>query len=41
MPLEIKDFCWHSVQVESGKISYDVDVQSFHHAIAKVKHLHT
>ena len=34
-------FARHSVQVESGKISNVVDVQSFHLAIAKVKYLGT
>ena len=29
MPLEIQDFCSHSVQVESGKISNVVDAQVF------------
>ena len=37
--LEILDFCWHSVQVESGKISNVVDAESFRHAIPKVKYL--
>ena len=41
MPLEIQDFCSHSVQVESGKISNVVDVQSFNPAIAKLKYLRT
>ena len=39
--LEILDFCWHSVQVEIGKISNIGDTQNFHHAIAKIKHLLT
>ena len=41
MPFEIQDFCSHSVQVESCKISNVVDVQSFHLATAKVKYLGT
>ena len=42
MPFKrLQDFCPHSVQVESGKISNVVDVQSFHLAIAKVKYLGT
>ena len=41
IPLEIQDFCWHSVQVESGKISNVVDAQSFRLAIATVNYLRT
>ena len=41
IPLEIWHFSWHSVQVESGKLSNLVDTQSFHLAIAKVKYLRT
>ena len=39
--LEILDFCWHSVHVESGKISNVFDAQSFHLTIANVKFLRT
>ena len=39
--LEIQDFCWQSVQVESGEILNVVDAQSFHLSIAKVKYLRT
>ena len=34
-------FFWHSVQVESGKLSNVVDAQSSHLAFAKVKYLRT
>ena len=41
VPLEIKDFCWQIVHVESVKISNVVDAQSFQLATAKVKYLLT
>ena len=40
-PWRCRIFCWRSVQVESGKKSNVVDVQSFHVGIPKVKYLRT